>query len=80
MVSDEYELRCGCEVGFGQATHCEIHRPNGGGNLALSHCNGIEKEWEAPNLNGFSKIKCCHEKESLSFIFYGRSIRHGGRA
>jgi len=43
-------------------------------------CGGTKKEREALNLHGFSKIECCHEKRSLSFTFYGGSIRHGGRA
>ncbi len=47
--------------------------------MALSHHGGTEKEQEAPNLHGFPKIERCHEKGSLSFIFYGGNIGHGGR-
>jgi len=59
---------------------CGIHHTNGGGNLAFSHFGGTEKEHEVPNLCGFSKIECCHEKGSLSFTFYGGSIGHGAKA
>jgi hypothetical protein len=48
--------------------------------LALSHCGGIEKEWEVLNLHGFSKIERCHEKGSLLFTFNGGNTIHGGRA
>jgi hypothetical protein len=44
MVSDEFELRYGHEVGFGQVASCKIHRPGGGGNLVFFHCGGIGKE------------------------------------
>jgi hypothetical protein len=59
---DESELCCGCEARFGQITNCGIHHSNGRGNLVFSHCGGIEKEWEVPNLHGFMKIECCQEK------------------
>jgi hypothetical protein len=56
MVSNEFKLCCSYKTRFGQATNCKIHHPNGGGNLALSHCGGIEKEWEVSNLHGVLKI------------------------
>jgi hypothetical protein len=56
---DESKLRYGREIFFGQATNYGIHRSNGRGNLAFSHCGGIKIEWEASNLHGFPKIECC---------------------
>ncbi len=79
-VLNESELRCDCEAGFGQATSYEIHHPSKGGNLALSHYGGTEKEWEALNLRGFLKIEHYHEKRSLNFTFYEGSTRYGGKA
>jgi hypothetical protein len=55
MVLGESELCCGHKTRFIQATNYKIHRPNGGGNLALSHCGGTEKEWEVLNLRGVLK-------------------------
>jgi hypothetical protein len=54
---DESELCCSRETRFGQAINCGIHHSNGRGNLTFSHCGGIKKEWEAPNLHGFPKIE-----------------------
>jgi hypothetical protein len=59
---DESKLHCGRGTRFGQAANYGIHRSNGKGNLAFSHCGGMEKEWEVPNLHGIPKIKCCQEK------------------
>jgi hypothetical protein len=59
---DEFELCRGHETRFGQVINYGIHHSNGRGNLVFSHCGGIEKEWEAPNLNGFPKIECGQEK------------------
>jgi hypothetical protein len=55
--------------------------------LAMAHvsviapyCGGARKKQEIPDLHGFSKIKCCHEKRSLSFTLYKESTKHRGKA
>jgi hypothetical protein len=65
MVLNEPKLHCNHETRFGQVASYEVHHPNGGGNLAFSHCGGTEKKWGALNLHGFLKIERCHEKKSL---------------
>ncbi len=80
IVSEESDLCCDNEIRFGQVISCRIHHTSGRGNLALSHCGGIEKEQEALNFHGFPKIEHCHKKGSLSFTFYGRSTKHGAKA
>jgi hypothetical protein len=79
MVLDESKLCYSHEIGFGQVVSYRIHRPNGGGNLALHHCGGSKKKREASNMHGFPKIEHHHEKESLSFTFYEGSTKHGGK-
>jgi hypothetical protein len=68
-ISDESELCCGCETRFGQVISCGIHHSSGGGNLALFHCTGTKKEWEAPNLHGFLKIECYHKNDPYLLTF-----------
>jgi hypothetical protein len=69
MIFDESKLCCGHEVGFGQVVNYMMHCSNGGGNLALSHCGGIEKEREVPNLHGFSKLNATMKKDSYPLLF-----------
>jgi hypothetical protein len=43
-ISNEFELCCGSEAGFGQVTSYGIHHTSRGGNLTLSNCGGTEKK------------------------------------
>jgi hypothetical protein len=79
MISNKSGLCCGREARFGQVLVVGfivlVEEA-----IWLSSIVWYQKKREAPNLRGFLKIECYHEKRSLSFTFYGGSIGHGGRA
>jgi hypothetical protein len=59
----------GYKTRFGQIASCRVHCPSGGGNLALSHCGGIEKEWEASSCMDFQNLNVAMKNDYYPLPF-----------